>query len=75
LRAFGCIPALKGVTHLRHHCFRAAIHIRRSEAQDAKAGDNQSILPTVVINQPIAVVATVIFDRQALIPIEQVWTT
>jgi hypothetical protein len=30
--------------------------------------------PAVVISKPISVIGPVIFDRQPLIPIEQVWT-
>jgi hypothetical protein len=39
-----------------------------------KAGADEAILAAVVVNQPITVVAAVVFDCQTLMAIKQVWT-
>src|SRR5437660_9870818 len=44
-----------------------------SAARDATIRARMAVLPAVVINQPIAMIATVVFDRQALKAIQEVW--
>jgi len=38
-------------------------------------GADKAILAAVVVNQPFTMVATVVFDRQVLTAVKQVWTT
>jgi hypothetical protein len=64
----------KATTHLHHNPVGRPIYVRCGEPEQAKAGANQVVLSAVVLNQPIAVIATVIFDCQALIAIKQIWT-
>ena len=68
-----CVLRTEGVTHLRRDCIGSPVHVRCSEAEQAKACADEAVLPAVVINQPIAMIATVVFDRQALKAIQQVW--
>jgi hypothetical protein len=62
------------VTYLHRDCIGTPIHIRGSEAKQAEADPDEAILAAIVSNQPITVIATVVFDRQALKAIQQVWT-
>jgi len=50
------------------------VYVCRSEPEEAKPRADEAILAAVVVNQPITVVAAVVFDRQALQAIKQVWT-
>src|SRR2546429_2572438 len=68
-----CAVRAEGLTHLRRDRIGSPVHVRCSEAEQAKAGTDEAVLPAVVINQPIAMIATVVFDRQALKAIQQVW--
>src|SRR2546428_13891414 len=61
-----CALRTEGVTHLRRDRIGSPVHVRCSEAEQAKAGTDEAVLPAAVLNQPIAVVSTVVFDRQAL---------
>ncbi len=63
----------KGVAHLHRDQVRIPIYVCRGEAEQAKAGADEAVLAAVVIHQPIAVVAAVVFDCQAVKSIEQVW--
>ena len=63
----------KVLTHLHRNRIWRSVHIRGSEAQQVEAGTDQAILAAVVINQPIAMIATVVFDCQVLAAIQQVW--
>jgi hypothetical protein len=62
----------KVLPHLHRNRVWRSVHIRGSEAQQMEAGADQSVLAAVVINQPIAMIATVVFDCQALAAIQQV---
>jgi hypothetical protein len=62
------------VAHLHRDQVRIPVNVRRGEAEQAKTGVDEAILAPVVFNQPIAVVAAVVFDCQALKAIEEVWT-
>jgi hypothetical protein len=68
-----CALRTEGVTHLRRDCIGSPVHVRCSEAEQAKACADKAVLPAVVINQPIAMITTVVFDRQALKAIQHVW--
>src|SRR2546425_8710530 len=63
----------EGLTHLRRDCIGSHVYVRRSEAEQAKACADKAVLPAVVINQPIAMITTVVLDRQALKAIQEVW--
>ena len=62
------------MAHLHRDQIRIAVDVCCSETEKAKACADEAILAAVVINQPIAVIATVVFDCQALKAIKQVWT-
>jgi hypothetical protein len=64
----------EGVAYLHCYQIRVPVYVCRSEAEQAEADADEAILAAVVINQPVAVVAAVVFDRQALYAIKQVWT-
>jgi hypothetical protein len=49
------------------------IYIRCGEAEQTKAGAHEAVLAAIVINQPIAMVAAVVFDCKALKGIKQIW--
>src|SRR5207245_9958889 len=68
-----CALRTEGLTHLRRDRIGSPVHVRCSEAEPAKAGTDEAVLPAVVIHQPLAMIATVVFDRQALKAIQQVW--
>jgi len=62
------------VSHLHHNGIGTSVDIRRSEAEKAKIGADEVILAAVVIDEPITMVTAVVFDRQTLKAIKQVWT-
>jgi hypothetical protein len=64
----------EGVAYLHRDEVRVPVDVCRSEAEQAKAGADKAILAAVVFNQPIAVVAAVVFDCQTLEAIKQVWS-
>jgi hypothetical protein len=64
----------EGVAHLHRDQVRIPVNVCCGEAKQAKAGADEAVLAAVVINQPIAVVAAVVFDCQSLKAIKQVWT-
>ncbi|HEY8864317.1 MAG TPA: hypothetical protein VIO37_09120 [Candidatus Dormibacteraeota bacterium] len=61
------------MTNLQCNSIGSPVHIGGSEAKQAKAGTDEAVLAAIVINQPITVVAAVVFDCQALNRIKQVW--
>lgn len=63
----------KSLAYLHHNCIGSPEHIRRREAEQAQSRADEAILAAVVINEPIAVVAAVVFNGKALTAIEQVW--
>ena len=64
----------EAVTYLRVDRVRSPVHICCREAEQAIAGRDKAILAAVVINQPVTVAATVVFDRQLLTRIQEVRT-
>jgi hypothetical protein len=60
---------------LPHNRIGGFVQIHRCEAQQPNISADQIVLATVVVYQPITVVAAVIFNRQALLAIEEVWTS
>ena len=62
------------MTDLHRNCIGSPVYIGCREAEQAIASADQAVLAAVVVNQPITMVAAVIFDCQALTPIEQVGT-
>ena len=46
------------------------VYVCRSEPEEAKPRADEAILAAVVVNQPITVVAAVVFDCQAVKSIE-----
>jgi hypothetical protein len=71
--ADGDLLLIETTTDLNHNQFGSPIYIRCCEAEQAKSGVDKSILPAVVVNQSIAMIAAVEFNGQSLIPIEKVW--
>jgi hypothetical protein len=65
----------KALPHLHENRIWSPVHIRCSEAEQAKARADEAVLAAVVVNQAITVVAAVIFDCQALTAIEKIRTT
>jgi hypothetical protein len=65
----------KALSHLHQNRIRSPVNIRCSKAKQAKADPDEAVLATIVINQPITVIAAVVFDCQPLKAIEQVRTT
>jgi hypothetical protein len=61
------------LTYLHRDTIGSAVHIRCGEAQQTKARVHEGILAAVVIDQPIPMVASVVFDCQSLTAIKQVW--
>src|SRR5256885_16763184 len=59
------------LTHLRRDCIGSPVHVCCSEAEQAKAGTDEAVLPAVVINPPIAVNNTLVLDRPALKAIQE----
>jgi hypothetical protein len=68
------MAGIEGVSYLQRDQIRVPVDVCRSEAEQAKAGADEAILAAVVVNQPITMVAAVIFDSQALQAIKQVGT-
>jgi hypothetical protein len=64
----------EGVAHLHRDEVRVPVYVCRSEPEEAKPGADEAILAAVVVDQPITVVAAVVFDCQAMESIKQVWT-
>jgi hypothetical protein len=64
----------EGVAHLHRDEVWVPVYVCRSEPEEAKPRADEAILAAVVVNQPIAVVAAVIFDCQTLQAVKQVWT-
>lgn len=64
----------EAVTYLHHNQIGSPVYIRCSKSEHPKAGGHEAILAAVILNQPITVVAAVVFDCQALKAIKQVWT-
>ncbi len=64
----------KAVSDLRHDCVGGPIYIGRGEAEQANAGAHEGILAAVVIDQPIPVVSTVVFDCETLSAKKQIRT-
>ena len=64
----------EGVTYVRHDCVGNPVYVRRGEAEQAEAGADEAILTTVVVHEPITMVAAVVFDGQKLMAMEQIWT-
>ncbi len=62
------------MTYLHRNRIGRSVYIRCSEAEQAKARADEAILAAIVINQPITMVATVVFDRQVLKSVEKVWS-
>jgi hypothetical protein len=67
------IFAAKIPTHLHRNRTWRSVNIRGSEPQQVEAGTDQAVLAAVVINQPVAMIATVVFNCQSLPAIKQVW--
>jgi hypothetical protein len=63
------------VAYLHYNRVGCSVHIRCSETEQTKGCANQAVLPAVVVDHTIPMVAAVIFDGQPLEPIEQVRTT
>jgi S-methylmethionine-dependent homocysteine/selenocysteine methylase len=64
----------KLVANLRHDSFGRPVYIGCREAEQPIAGANEAILAAVVIHKPVTVVVAVIFNCQALIAVEQIWS-
>jgi hypothetical protein len=62
------------VTYEHRDHLWSPVYIGRCESQQTKAGADQAILAPIVIDQPLAMVAAVVFDCQALVAIKQIWT-
>jgi len=64
----------KSATYLHRNSIGRPVHIGCGEAKQPKPGPDKAILAAIVINQPFPVIATVVFDCQALSAIKKVWT-
>ena len=62
------------MTYLHRNRIGGSVYIRCSEAEQSKARADEAILAAIVINQPITMVAAVVFDRQLVKSVEKVWT-
>ena len=62
------------MTYLHRNSFGGPVHVRSGKAEQLKAGADKTILAAVVVSRPITMIASVVFDDQALNPIEQIWT-
>src|SRR2546430_5535727 len=60
-----CALRTERLTHLRRDCIGSPVHVCCSEAEQAKAGTDEAVLPAVGINPPRAVINTRVIDRQA----------
>jgi hypothetical protein len=55
----------QGCTDLRHNDVWLTVDVRGSETQEAEAGVDEQVLPAVVLNEALAVIAPVIFQNEA----------
>jgi hypothetical protein len=60
------------VTHLHRNRIGSPVHVRCGEAEQPKVCGEEPVLAAIVINQPIAMVAAVVFDRQTLNAVKEV---
>jgi hypothetical protein len=64
----------ESVTYVHDDHIGSSVYIRCGEAEQANAGADEAVLAAVVINQPITMIGAVVFDCQALMAVEQIWT-
>ena len=62
------------MTYVHRDHLWSPVYIGRGESEQTKTGPDEAVLTAIVINQPLAMVAAVVFDCQALVAIKQIWT-
>jgi len=67
-----CASATQRRTHLGDHDVRAAVNVRRCKAEESISGVDERVLPAIVLDQTLPMVASVVFKNKPRLRVVQI---